>query len=457
MRGQLARLAIALSLATAMSNVQAPANAAERVALVIGNGAYRHASALTNPANDARAIARSLAALGFEVVAGYDLDAEAMLRTIERFETVLADAEAGLIYYAGHGIGVDGVNYLLPIDAKLETRAALKREAISADWLLNDVMEGGDERVTILMLDACRNNPFARSFATRTRGAVATGLAEVRAKTGAYIAFATAPEDVAGDGSGENSPFTAAMLRHLPTPALEINELMTLVRNDVYTETGKDQLPWASSALLGKFFFVPPSDAAAASSPPATVLAAVPPQAERIDAEARAEPEVTDVDPQQPGPDELREAALKRVENALLQNADARRRVQEELDALGHAPGRPDGRFGPGTRTALRDFQAASSLEPTGYADKPTLALLERQVARLAPPAEEQNLQPRRSRPKLAAQADAAPRPAPAAANAGIAGGTMGVCTAAGGAGWASERTLTYDQCRKAGGRFAPF
>jgi peptidoglycan hydrolase-like protein with peptidoglycan-binding domain len=174
---------------------------------------------------------------------------------------------------------------------------------------------------------------------------------------------------------------------------------------------------------------------------------------------------VAAVDPRRPSPEELRLAALERVENALLRTPGARRQVQEELLALGHAPGRPDGRFGPGTRAAIGSFQAASALEVTGYADKPTLVALEREAARLAPPIEEAATvaQPRPSRLRPNAQAVAAPpQPPPVAVAAppqaaGVPGGTMGTCTAAGGASWANERHLTYDQCRKVGGSFTPF
>lgn len=235
MSGRRRRSILGLLLAVSVGSFGTAAAGAERVALVIGNGLYRHVGTLPNPSNDARAITAALEAVGFEVVAGYDLDADGMAGVVERFELELDGARVGLVYYAGHGLGMDGVNYLLPVDLKLESKSAVKRDAVSVDWLLNDVMQGGEERVTILMLDACRNNPFARSFAARTRGEVGNGLAEVQAKTGAYIAFATAPDNVASDGSGGNSPFTAAVLRHLPTPGLEINDMMTLVRNEVHT------------------------------------------------------------------------------------------------------------------------------------------------------------------------------------------------------------------------------
>lgn len=449
--------------------VDAAFAAEKRVALVIGNGAYQHASPLPNPPNDARAIAAALKEVGFEVVTGTDLDIDGMRASISKFEKALrGGAKVGLVYYAGHGMQVNGENYLIPVDATLESSADLQFQTVNASWLLNEVLASGDDgsRVSIIMLDACRNNPLTRSFAKRTRSTAGSGLAEIQAADGAYIAFATAPDKVAEDGQTGNSPFTSAMLRYIKQPGLEINGLMTAVRRDVYNETQKRQRPWASSALLGEFYFVPPENGP--TQP--TVVALKPSGETETNVIARTdtapEPSPTPAAPitQQPSAEELRIAALQRVENALLQTTSARRNVQESLRLLGYTTAKADGRFGPATREAIQLFQAAMQLEVKGYVDKPTLTALERQVAR-ATPAEEPKPQRTRpsSRPKVEtgdAPDEAAPAPAPATpapvVSSSTPGWTMGECVAPSGAAWAGMRILTADQCRKIGGSFSP-
>jgi uncharacterized caspase-like protein len=216
-------LLLLLSAADQAAAVAAPGAAEQqrRVALVIGNGAYRHAPPLPNPPNDARAVASALKGIGFQVVEGTDLDIEGMRAAIGAFEKALGgrDAGVGLVFYAGHGMQVDGENYLIPVDAELETSSDLKFKTVAATWLLDEVLGSGLEgRVSIVMLDACRDNPLTRSFARRTRSATGSGLADITAADGAYIAFATAPGNVAEDGRGANSPFTTAILRNIARP-----------------------------------------------------------------------------------------------------------------------------------------------------------------------------------------------------------------------------------------------
>ncbi|MCB2054181.1 MAG: caspase family protein [Geminicoccaceae bacterium] len=244
---------------------------ARRVALVIGNGAYRYTSELPNPPNDARAVARVLREIGFEVHSGTDLDQSAMRDLTREFARSLDGAEAGLVFYAGHGLQVEGENYLLPVDAQLAQKADLLYEGFPVSQLLAQ-LEAPD-RASVLILDACRNNPLSRSFSRASRSTVESGLARVSAGTGALIAFATAPGDVALDGEGEHSPFTEALLEHIATPGLEINQLMTRVRAEVYAETNQDQLPWTNSALLGEFYLVP-GDGTPPPPPPPRLTAA---------------------------------------------------------------------------------------------------------------------------------------------------------------------------------------
>lgn len=197
-----------------------------RVALVIGNSNYRYATQLANPANDAADIARALSKLGFDVVEGRDLDKRAMEDKIREFGRKLERADLALLYYAGHGMQVAGKNYLVPIDAKLERPGDLSFDTIEASQILAQ-MEA-EKRVNLIFLDACRDNPLARSF-SRSLGARSTsvgqGLAPIQSAVGTLIAYATQPDNVALDGEGRNSPFTSAFLKHIGTPGLEISAL----------------------------------------------------------------------------------------------------------------------------------------------------------------------------------------------------------------------------------------
>lgn len=229
--------------------------ASNRVALVIGNGDYVHASELPNPPKDAVAVAAALERIGFEVFKGVDLTIDQSRDLIGDYVQALDGADTGLVFYAGHGIQVEGENYILPVDASLENKSDLRFNVVSLGDLVEDSSDPG--RTNIYILDACRNNPLSRSFSRKSRSTVGQGLARLSAGTGTMIAFATAPDDVALDGVGDNSPFTQALLNHIETPGLEINQMMTRVRADVYDSTGEQQLPWTNSALLGEFFFLP--------------------------------------------------------------------------------------------------------------------------------------------------------------------------------------------------------
>jgi tetratricopeptide (TPR) repeat protein len=232
-----------------------------RVALVIGNGAYTSVASLPNPSSDAREMAGALRELGFKVIEGYDLDGTAMRRKIANFGAELPGAGVTLFYYAGHGMQVAGKNYLIPIDAKLERPSSLGVEAIEVSTVLSD-MEA-EKRVNLVFLDACRDNPLSRSlaraFGTSRSGAVGQGLAQLNAGVGTLITFATSPDTVALDGSGKNSPFTTAMLKHIRTPGLEIRSMLTRVRADVLKATNEHQIPWDHSSLTGDFYFRPGS------------------------------------------------------------------------------------------------------------------------------------------------------------------------------------------------------
>ncbi|MET0277275.1 MAG: caspase domain-containing protein [Pseudorhodoplanes sp.] len=246
------RFAIAVLLL--LFGLSAQAAAQDRVALVVGNGKYAHAGPLPNPANDARAVAVSLRELGFEVLEGADLDRSGMERLIRDFLRKISKAKIALLFYAGHGMQIDGRNYLVPVDAKLESATDLSFETIELDRLLDSLSDPA--RATIVMLDACRDNPLSRSFASKARSAaVGSGLAAyANPGTGTLIAFATAPGKVALDGQSSNSPFTEGLVKHLRTPGLEVRQLLTRVRKDVSDATRGQQIPWDNSSLLGDVY-----------------------------------------------------------------------------------------------------------------------------------------------------------------------------------------------------------
>lgn len=240
-----------------------PAGAAtsRRVALVIGNGAYSHVKALPNPSNDARAVAKSLRGIGFAVTEGIDLDRAAMQNTIREFLRDAARSQVAIVYYAGHGVQIDGRNYLVPVDAQLKAGASLTDTMMDMDTIL----AGLDDqlRTNILILDACRNNPMAAQAAAAGtgRGLEGGGLAAPTSLgagstlgAGTLIAFATAPGKVALDGEGANSPFSAALSRHIATPGLEVQQMLTRVRAEVVAATKSQQVPWSNSSLLGEVY-----------------------------------------------------------------------------------------------------------------------------------------------------------------------------------------------------------
>lgn len=242
-----------------------PASAQKRVALVIGNGSYQHTAHLKNPAHDASDISAALQRLGFDVLRGIDLSHDGMRDIIRAFSQKVEGADVALMFYAGHGLQVGGKNYLLPIDAQIETQADLEFGSIDLNRVLG-FMEG-QAKTSIVFLDACRDNPLAASLSRGTRSAaVGRGLAQVDSGVGTLIAFATQPGNVALDGDGRNSPFTSALLTIMEQPGLPLSEVMISVRNEVLKSTGGKQVPWEHSSLTGQFYFKPvkPGSVAAA-------------------------------------------------------------------------------------------------------------------------------------------------------------------------------------------------
>jgi uncharacterized caspase-like protein len=242
-------------LAFAIGALSGTAYAGKRVALVIGNGDYHYTASLANPANDAGDMASALKNLGFEVVAERNVDKRSMELAMARFGRNAQDADAALVYYAGHGIQYRGINYLMPIDARLEDEYSLNYELTRIDDVLFALSRA--RGVKILILDACRNNPLLEHLSARgmNRDVFQTrGLARIEAPRGMIVAYATQSDQVASDGSGRNSPFTGALLKEIEQPGLEIATLFRRVAVDVDRATGGRQLPELSISMSGEFY-----------------------------------------------------------------------------------------------------------------------------------------------------------------------------------------------------------
>ncbi|MEO5369198.1 MAG: SUMF1/EgtB/PvdO family nonheme iron enzyme [Magnetococcus sp. DMHC-1] len=226
----------------------------KRVALVIGNGKYRHITPLDNPPNDARLMAKALQGVGFNLVEGQpliDADRSAMERAVRSFGQAIRGGAVGLFYYAGHGIQVKGQNYLIPVGANVNGESDVKYELVDAAFVLDEMTNAGN-RLNIVILDACRNNPFGG----RGLRSVGSGLAQIQAPAGTVISYATAPGNTASDGTGANSPYTQALAKVIRTPGLDVfaafNEVGLLVKKS----TGGQQHPWlATSPIEGRFQF----------------------------------------------------------------------------------------------------------------------------------------------------------------------------------------------------------
>ena len=219
-----------------------------RHALVIGNGAYAQGP-LRNPVNDARAMAKALGEAGFRVLLVEDASQGSMQRAIRTFGDQIAKGGVGLFYFAGHGLQVRGRNYLVPVNADIAREDEIEFNTVDVNLVLAK-MDSAKNGLNIVILDACRNNPFQRSFRS-----MQTGLAQMDAPTGTFIAFATAPGSVAADGAGEHGVYTKYLLGEMTKPGLQIEHLFKQVRNAVMAETKGQQIPWESSSLRGDFAF----------------------------------------------------------------------------------------------------------------------------------------------------------------------------------------------------------
>jgi uncharacterized caspase-like protein len=427
----LARLAvltaIALGFAASVSLAAVQPND-KRVALVIGNGAYQSAVRLDNAVFDARAVADSFRKLGFQVVDGYDLDIDQMRSKVSEFSAALSDSKSAVIYYAGHGISVDEENYLVPTDIVLKSPTDLDLNAISVSLLLKQMKR--DDRVNIVILDACRDNPFSAVLARqKTRALVVErGLTPIDGDLarGTLIAFASDPKSSALDGpTGAHSPFTEAFLSHLFDAGVTIDTVMSRVRNDVWEKTGHHQLPWVNTSLIGEYELNPQprSEPVIESAKPSTSLAE--PLADSRQAQenllwesaqhsnlgadyqaylsafpagvfaqmaknriASTESPRTSAPTPAPQtlamaePSSLKDDALKDsvatadTERALDLGAAGEKEVQQRLSALDIYAGPKTGRLDPATRSALGEWQRKSGFAPTSFLDAAQLAAL---------------------------------------------------------------------------------
>jgi hypothetical protein len=385
----------------------------KRVALVIGNAAYKEAAALANPRNDAQDIVAVLKPLGFHIVDGLDLDRRGMDHALARFSRLAQDADAALVYYAGHGLQYLGQNYLVPVDAKLEDEHTLPFEMTRLDDVLTTLERA--RGVKILVLDACRNNPFSdrlrRLLSQQNRDFGATrGLAKVERTQGMVIAYATQSNQVAVDGTGRNSPFTAALLKELPQPDLEVGVLFRRVALAVNKATEGRQTPELSMSLIGEFYFRRSEKLAAGDDDPDAKGLSERDRQQQLrnrlsrleDEKKRAADELAAMEKVTEGPLERAGANDKPVQQAALPPAGEKPKqppaepaasgaalvgsIQSELKRLGCYGGSIDRNWGTaGTKRALADFAKHASLPAPKEPDAAFLSALKGQLARVCP------------------------------------------------------------------------
>ena len=319
------RSLVVIALAVVALAAPAAALADGRVALVVSNSTYAHIGRLPNPENDAADMSAALSRLGFEVTTALDADRVELTEALRAFTRRSAGADASLIFYAGHGIEMDGVNYLVPVDARLERDVDVRFETVTVDDLLVSTTGAS---LRLLILDACRNNPLARSMqrtaASRTvSGGSCADLNENLLGDETLVAYAAAAGTTAADGRGRNSPYTAALLSHLETP-LEIGLLFRRVRAQVLAATNGAQRPHEYHSLVGEHYLT----RALATGMPVTVSAAAAADPPRV---ARPETDVTQL--HIAGLRELAESGNAAAQNELGQRYETGRGVPRDFGA----------------------------------------------------------------------------------------------------------------------------
>ena len=386
----------AVALAIAGACVVAPAVDAQvfdgqRVALVVGNSRYVDVGGLVNPRNDAIAIANALRALDFDVIEKVDVDRETFFDALHDFSASLRPGVLAVFYYAGHGVQVDGRNYILPIDARLSVNEDFDLHAVNASDVLG-IMEASGAGLSVMILDACRDNPFPQ-WSNR----VNSGLAAMEAGSGqTLIAYATAPGNVADDGNGVHSPYTQALLQVVREPGLEIGLIFRKVRRLVREATNGAQIPWVSGTLEDQFYLTPPNvtpDAAATDVIAWQSVQQIEDTASRADAlrhyldrypdgrfamlallqlrDLIGTSDYAGVTEPDGGtlPRAVTTDELVQIEADL--SGDERRRIQEALLLVDAYYGEIDGMFGRGTRQAIRRFQERLGQDQSGYLTDP--------------------------------------------------------------------------------------
>lgn len=296
-----------------------------RIALVIGNGTYTKAPPLKNPPNDARDMAATLKELGFEVASGINVSQREMKSLIRDFGQKLKTGGSGLFYYAGHGVQSKGRNYLIPVEADIQSEVEVEDAGVDVNLVLG-YMDDAQNGLNIVILDACRNNPFARSFRSASNG-----LAQVDAPTGTLIAYATAPGRVASDGTGQNGLYTSELLKQMRVSGLSVTEMFMRVRAEVMKQTSNKQVPWEASSLVGTFYFSAPA---------------------RMDAIAAANE--TKIDP----------VAVEREYWETIRNNTSPQDYRDYLTSY------PNGAYSAIAKTKLRQFEEAKNTDNTNTASK---------------------------------------------------------------------------------------
>jgi len=223
----------------------------KRLALIVGNAKYESGNVLANPVNDARAIENALRGMGFTVVEIENAGQKDLKKGIDQFGNKLPDYDVGLFYYAGHGIQFNGENYLVPIDALLSSEQDVEYNCVAVGRVLAK-MEYAGTKTNIIILDACRDNPFARSW---SRSSKSKGLAFMDAPSGSLIAYATSPGQTAADGKGINGLYTESLLKYMKEPGMQIEQVFKAVRKDIEKKSNGQQVPWESTSLKGNFLF----------------------------------------------------------------------------------------------------------------------------------------------------------------------------------------------------------
>lgn len=385
-------------------------HAEKRVAFLVGNAAYDHAPDLDNPIRDTELIASTLVDLDFEVSMFSNLDRDQIGRELSLFLKNTEGADVTLFYFAGHGLQYDGQNYLVGIDAKLETEFDISSEALDLSKVI-ELLER-NSRAALVFIDACRDNPLANAFYaqnfSQTRALTTRGLAPMtRSFQGSMITFSASPGQVAYDGTGANSPFAAALARHLPTENLEVLSLMKRVIRDVKTETGDLQTPMVTNDLTAEIYMRLGGGEGAvlalqqeeaffeAASEIGTLrawdiylsrfpsgqmrdMALAAREALQVqEISKQADVEIADLTPQVIARD-----IVTSIETNIGLDREDNRAVQSALNALGYDAGPEDGIMGQRTRQAIANFQAAAGMSPTGVISVTTAAELGLELSR---------------------------------------------------------------------------